>query len=284
MRNKMILKLVIGIILALVLGFVIRGLYNPLSVSLVKVESPEINHSIRIALVSDLHSCRYGKDQAELTNLLDDQAPDLVCFAGDIFDDKRPAGNTEVFLSAISEKYPCFYVTGNHECRLGTKEFREKMDILEELGVVRLSNESRELEICGQRINICGVDDPEFNRHNSGHHISDALFRIRQGLPDGGFSLLLSHRPEFFSMYADYGFDLTLCGHAHGGQWRIPRLLENGLLAPNQGLFPKYTNGKYASGNSVMVVSRGLAKESTIVPRFYNKPEIVIVEINQSDL
>jgi len=47
---------------------------------------------------------------------------------------------------------------------------------------------------------------------------------------------LLSHRPELIESYEKYGFDLILSGHAHGGQWRIPGVL-NGLLAPNQGFF-----------------------------------------------
>lgn len=279
MINKMIIKIIIGTVLLLLFGFVICGLCNPLSVSRVTVGSDAIKVPVRIALISDLHSCRYGDGQKNLINALEEQAPDLVCLAGDIFDDKRPDEYTEIFLSAISEKYPCFYVTGNHECRCGTEAFQEKLDTLEKLGIARLSNENREFEFHGQKISICGVDDPEFNKHDGDHDISDALFRIRQGLPDGCFSLLLSHRPEYFSMYAGYGFDLTLCGHAHGGQWRIPGILENGLLAPNQGLFPEYTSGKYVSGDYVMVVSRGLARESTIVPRFYNRPEIVIIDL-----
>ena len=90
--------------------------------------------------------------------------------------------------------------------------------------------------------------------------------------------MLLTHRPELIDKYNEYNFDLILSGHAHGGQWRIPFIL-NGLIAPNQGLLPKYTGGLYKFGNNNMIVSRGLARESTIIPRLFNRPELVIIDI-----
>ena len=101
---------------------------------------------------------------------------------------------------------------------------------------------------------------------------------MRKASENGNYTILLSHRPEFFELYAAQGFDLALCGHAHGGQFRIPGIL-NGLYAPNQGFFPKYAGGEYHKKRTVMIVSRGLARESTRVPRFYNRPELVIIDI-----
>ena len=93
------------------------------------------------------------------------------------------------------------------------------------------------------------------------------------------YTILLSHRPEWIETYQKYAFDLVLCGHAHGGQWRTPFLL-NGLYAPHQGLFPKYAGGRYDYATGTMIVSRGLARESTPVPRIFNRPELVVVELN----
>ena len=275
----MLIPIIIIVLSALLLAFVICGLYNPLTVSQLTVRSAAITAPVRIALVSDLHSCQYGDHQAELTDAIHLQKPDLICLAGDIFDNKLPDDNTAFFLAALSGKYPCYYVTGNHEYYAGPQAFREKMEIAERYGVIRLSNESKALEIRGQKITICGVDDPVSVPDADRQYLPDALRRIRQGLHGSSYTLLLSHRPEFFSAYVDCGFDLTLCGHAHGGQWRIPGLLRNGLFAPHQGLFPKYTTGKYSSGNAAMIVSRGLSRERTIVPRFYNRPEIVMIEL-----
>ena len=92
-------------------------------------------------------------------------------------------------------------------------------------------------------------------------------------------SVLLTHRPERVEDYTGRGFDLVLAGHAHGGQWRLPGLI-NGLIAPNQGLFPRYAGGRYAlDGDTTMIVSRGLARESTRIPRLFNRPELVVVDI-----
>ena len=89
------------------------------------------------------------------------------------------------------------------------------------------------------------------------------------------YNILLSHRPELFDTYAACSIDLALTGHAHGGQFRLPFL--GGLIAPNQGLFPKYDSGLYTEGGSNMVVSRGLG--NSIIPlRFNNRPEIVVIE------
>ncbi|MBQ4118259.1 MAG: metallophosphoesterase, partial [Oscillospiraceae bacterium] len=92
------------------------------------------------------------------------------------------------------------------------------------------------------------------------------------------FNVLLVHRPEYIEQYAKLGFDLVLCGHAHGGQWRIPGVL-NGIYAPGQGVFPKYAGGIYEVNGTTLVVSRGLAKESTPIPRVFNRPELVIIDI-----
>ena len=109
-----------------------------------------------------------------------------------------------------------------------------------------------------------------FNRH---------LDAVKAQAKKDHFTVLLSHRPELFENYVSRAFDLVLCGHAHGGQWRIPGVL-NGLYAPQQGLFPLYAGGKYEKGSTTMIVSRGLAKETTPIPRIFNPPELVVVTSN----
>ena len=94
----------------------------------------------------------------------------------------------------------------------------------------------------------------------------------------GAYTILLAHRPEYYETYCNYSFDLVLCGHAHGGQWRIPYLI-NGLYAPNQGIFPKYAGGRYDGDKTTMIVSRGLDIETTWVPRIFNRPELVIIDL-----
>ena len=158
------------------------------------------------------------------------------------------------------------------------------MALLARYGVRRLSGEMVTVTVKGQALNLCGVDDPDASAvhpaYNGGNSRSflQQLTHVGTQPRSGNYTMLLSHRPEPFRFYACYGFDLALCGHAHGGQWRIPGLL-NGLYAPHQGLFPKYAGGKYQKGGTTMIVSRGLARENTRVPRFYAPPELVIVDL-----
>ena len=108
---------------------------------------------------------------------------------------------------------------------------------------------------------------------------SASIEKCAEEADSGNFNVLLAHYPEQIEYYRSFGkFDLILSGHAHGGQWRIPGIL-NGLYAPNQGLFPEYAGGRYDFEDSVMIVSRGLSRTKEIIPRIFNNPELVIIDI-----
>lgn len=236
------------------------------------VKSKKIKDNIKIAFVSDLHSCDYGKNQEELLNKLNSQEVDIVLLGGDIYDDDIMHDKAEEFIRVVSKKYPCFYVSGNHEYRSG--EIEKIKIMVEKYGVHVLEGESETVEIRGQTIEVFGIDDLEIGKTEFNQQLKNCGKNINNSI----FSVLIAHRPDLINIYKEYGFDLILAGHTHGGQWRIPGVL-NGLLAPNQGLFPKYAGGLYKFDNLLMIVGRGLAKESTRVPRIFNPPEIVIVDV-----
>lgn len=290
-KNKIRL-IVAGVALVLVVLMIV-ALDLRLKTVQYEIESEKVENKVRVALVTDLHSCKYGKDQKKLVKALEKQNPDLVLLGGDIFDDELSPENTKKFISAISDKYPCYYVTGNHEFMCSDEIFLSYMNFLEEKGVTILKGSAETIEINGEKINICGIDDPTL-RNVEGYNYFAGDKRTVDGKGDydwygqldlideiaqnENYTLLLSHRPERFEKYAEYDFDLVLCGHAHGGQFRIP-LLMNGLYAPNQGFFPEYAGGRYDSGDMTMIVSRGLAIECTFLPRIFNRPELVIIDI-----
>lgn len=278
-RTKILL-----ILLAVLLCLLLPGFYNALKVVHYTVNADNVAQPIRVALVADLHSCAYGEDQRELLEAIEKEAPDLLLLGGDIFDDQIPNDRAAAFLKGIQGKYPCYYVAGNHEYWSGKEGFAEKMAILDSYGVIRLSGDMDTIEIKGTKLNICGVDDP-YAWANNGDLIEnrdgsyrEQVERVAELAENGHFTILLAHRPELFSYYSQFGFDLVLSGHAHGGQWRIPGILD-GVYAPNQGLFPAYAGGRYEQNGTVMIVSRGLARESTHVPRFYNRPELVMIDL-----
>lgn len=134
------------------------------------------------------------------------------------------------------------------------------------------------LHIRKETILIGGIDDPTYLGGN-------AVKRQAENIPFSPeqYSVLLSHRPELTDLFTSTSVDLVVSGHAHGGQVRIPYLLDNGLIAPNQGFFPKYTSGAHhLTGQTTLIISRGLAKESTRIPRIFNNPEIVSVTVKSS--
>jgi len=254
------------LLLAAVLLFVLLGWDHDLKTAAYTVESGEIDGPVRIACLTDLHSCNYGPGQRELLEAVDAAAPDLVVLVGDIYDDVLPPDNTDTVLTHLAARYPCFYVTGNHDVFCG--------DTAEAHGITALNGDAFPLEVNGQRLLLCGLSDPR-----KSPAFADNLSALNEQAQSAeAFTVLLSHRPERIGQYLPGGWDLILSGHAHGGQWRIPGLL-NGLLAPGQGFFPKYAGGRYDFEDTAFIVSRGLAKESTRVPRLYNPPELVIVNI-----
>lgn len=238
---------------------------------------PESFSGYRIAHVSDLHNAEMGKDNGKLLAMLREAEPDIIAITGDFIDSRYT--NIEIALRFAEEAIkiaPCYYVTGNHEARVS--EYSIMRSKLSELGVTVLSDERIELEKNGQSISILGVDDPSFQ---TDYLFGDAQTVMRTKLQalaseNGVYTVMLSHRPELFDTYVEGGIDLVLSGHAHGGQFRLP--LVGGLVAPNQGLFPKYDAGLYTTGKTNMIVSRGIG--NSIIPfRFNNRPEVVLIEL-----
>jgi predicted MPP superfamily phosphohydrolase len=252
--------------------------------------NPEGGEAVTILLITDLHSAVYGGDQGPLIGAAREARPDLIFLAGDIVDDKRPPLGAELLLRGIRGLAPVFYVTGNHEFKAGAAGIRERM---EAAGVTVLSGAYKRLKVRGREIIVAGIEDPDKKEREDPLYdpegTMEGAFRSLDSLP--GFKILIAHRPEHIGAYRRYAFDLVVSGHAHGGQWRIPRLLPNGLYSPGQGLFPKYTGGLYrfkrikpaAGGDMVLIVSRGLSLDRPPLPRFGNKPELSVIRLLPGD-
>ena len=237
---------------------------------------PESFDGFAIAQISDLHNAVFGRENKQIIDILKEAGPDMIAITGDFVDSRRTDTAVSVALAGEMIKIaPCFYVTGNHESRIG--EAYEKMEKeLSDAGVNVLRCEQANIARDGESILIMGVDDPFFFDRKREHRDSVMHSELNMLEYEEGFRILLSHRPEMFPDYAAHGIDLTLSGHAHGGQFRLPWI--GGLVAPHQGLFAKYDGGVYREDNSVMVNSRGIGN-SVIPVRINNQPEVVIVTL-----
>ncbi|MBO4838104.1 MAG: metallophosphoesterase [Lachnospiraceae bacterium] len=228
----------------------------------------------RIALISDVHDARFGENNRRLIELIEKEKPDVIAITGDLVDSNRTdIDAAEDLVRRLNAIAPCYYVTGNHEAYI--KEHPVLEQKLLSAGVIVLHNESAEITRNGETVRVAGLEDPAFSDISlSAESILGARLKSMDLTDD--YCILLSHRPEAFPAYVSENVDLVLSGHAHGGQFRLPFI--GGLVAPGQGLFPKYDAGQYEEGRTVMIVSRGIG--NSIIPvRFNNRPEIVMVEL-----
>lgn len=258
----------------IILSFI--AFYNGLTIEKYTIKTNKISSDIRIVLIADLHSHIYGENQERLLDKIEKQHPDIIALSGDIVDDIEPFLGAKLFLERVTKIAPTYYVTGNHE--YWSKDIAAIKSNIKDLGITILENESLELKINDNEIVLFGIEDPDIIKY-------DARFKgesWKQMLEDlwlntDKYKILLSHRPERVESYKKYDYDLILSGHAHGGQVRIPFII-NGLLAPDQGWFPKYAGGLYEYNDTKHIVSRGISYNKRL-PRIFNPPEIVVIDI-----
>lgn len=260
-------------VLAILVALALIALDERLILRTYTVASPKLTAEVRLAVVTDFHSSDNADDVAAMVASC---APDAVLLVGDLFDDdtqNRPTERTLSLMRQLSAQYPCYYVSGNHEAWTG------EMDALyqqtEEAGVTVLRMSSGVLTVRGQRIALCGIPDPYEMVFSGAPDTEEQLRQAMENVDSADFTVLLAHRPELLAKYAQFPLDLVVSGHAHGGQVRIPGVL-NGLYAPNQGWFPKLAGGAYTQDGTTLIVSRGLAVR-TRLPRIFNRPEVVLV-------
>lgn len=233
---------------------------------------------IKIVLLSDLHSTIFGKNQNQLVKKIKEQNPDLILLSGDILDDEAPHIGTELLLSNIDNIAPIYYVTGNHE--YWSHNIEQIRELILSYKVIILSDNYVRINIKGNEFILAGIEDPdkkyyEVSDYNQYISMEKAFRELDK---EGSYKILLAHRPENIENYRNFSFDLILSGHTHGGQVRLPFIL-NGLFAPNQGFFPKYGGGLYKHGKLIHIISRGLSV-NPILPRIFNPPEMVVVTLN----
>lgn len=275
-QNKLLFSI---IILVLIVLLVI--VYNKkIVISNITYKNSKVPSSFdgyKILQISDLHNAEFGKNQKTLIEKTKEIDPDIIFITGDLID----SYNTNIdismkYIDGITDIAPIYFIPGNHESRI--ESYNELCDRLTSSGVKILNNKNIFIQKDSSSIGLIGLDDPAFIQTSNQDELFKKLLVDLSKDIDSDFKILLSHRPEKLVDYKDAKVDLVFSGHAHGGQFRIPFV--GGLLAPNQGFFPKYTSGIYKEDNTSMIVSRGLG--NSIFPfRINNSPELVVVTLEK---
>ncbi len=238
----------------------------------------------KILQISDLHNKKFGANQKNLISLTKEINPDIIVITGDLIDSRRTNKyNMNIATSYIKSAVdiaPVYYVSGNHESR--SDLYEELKIIFEEYGVINMDNTHKNIQLNGVTISLLGLADICFNPIDNYEYPNspfsfDKILENLKTESKNNFTILLSHRPELITLYAKENIDLVFSGHAHGGQIRLPFL--GGIIAPDQGFFPQYTNGIHRLNSTSLVISRGLGN-SLAPQRIFNPPELVVVTLS----
>lgn len=222
---------------------------------------PDIFDGYTIVHLSDLHSKDFkGRGAAKVFAL----NPDIIVITGDLIDmHDRKLDIAESFIKKLTNIAKVYFVTGNHE--MSSPIYPSLLDIFDKYRVTVLDNEQQKIYFGEQSITIYGYADADAIN-------TDFVLDIED------FNLVLCHRPYAPEIFNKVNADLVLCGHAHGGQIRIPFI--GSLIAPDQGFFPKHYQGMHDYLDTSVVISRGLGR--SILPlRLFNRPEIVVITLHK---
>lgn len=251
-----------------------------------RIKTRKITKDCRIILLADLHEKTYGKENADLIRAIDREHPDCIIMAGDMITAGREPDLNPVakLIIALSKKYPVYYVMGNHELKLKGMPWRYKtryeafLHALESCGAIVLDNAGKYLP--GTNIKISGLtQDLSYYRKRGKMQMDVSYVKRHLGVKDKySYQILVGHNPEYGKTYADWGADLSLAGHYHGGFMRIPFSRSRGLISPKYMLFPNCAGGLVRYWKSCMIVSRGLGMH-TLPLRIFNPGELVVVDL-----
>lgn len=241
-----------------------------------------INKDFTAVFLSDLHNNEYGEYNKDLIKSIEDINPDFVIFGGDMvtsyMERSYDFSRTLVFIENLSKKYPIYYGMGNHEAKIrdNREEFKNKFSellaFLDKINVQFLSDSKIEMPEYGIDLYCLDIEKKYYRRFVTLDIPDDYLSDKLGTLDSSRYSVLMAHNPEHFKKYSDWGADLVLSGHVHGGVVNIPYL--GGVISPSMKLFPKYDAGEFTINESTMILSRGIGTH-TIPVRINNKAEIV---------
>ena len=269
-------RLLLGaLVLAVLLALFFWWQQNGIKTTVVEVESaqlPAAFDGLRIVHLSDLHGKEFGTGSETLLEQVAGLEPDLIAITGDLIDQESQLEMVPALARGLAAIAPTYYVTGNHEWAV--RRVNDLKQLLSDCGVRVLTNSFEVWEKDRATLAIAGVDDPNGPLgQKSGPELRSEI--------DADYVILLSHR-DTVEEYAAWGYDLVLCGHGHGGIFRVP-ILDIGLLGTNRRFFPAYDGGLYSIGpDAWCFVSRGLG--SNTVPfqafRLFNQPDLPVLVLH----
>ena len=249
-------------------------------------KSPKISRGVKMVILADLHNHEFGEGNSELISKIVKEKPDIILILGDMLnsdsDDSRVAVDAAKGLVRIA---PVYYAMGNHEIMYIENTGESLIAELEDTGVKILEMSSQDIEVNGQKMRIGGMFDYAFaldgEDSTNPEHMKPEVYEFLTDFQEtDDFKLMMSHRPDSF-VFGDapktWDIDLVISAHNHGGQVILPFV--GGLFGGDQGWFPEYVYGMYSFEKYDMLITRGLGSNPKILPRFNNRPEVMVLTL-----
>ena len=276
-KNRLIVNIItIFLIIFLIRLYIDNNVFEISYIDFIDEEIPVAFNETKILQISDLHNKAYGNENIVLKNAIAEIKPDYIFLTGDMVSSRdTDFSNFYSLASEIGSLYDCYYIPGNHELDFRNETLKAFYNALKEYKIKVLDNEIITLIKDGEKINLYGM------WYNPKYYIKEdfkleVMEKIMNKAENDSFNILLTHNPDDFKVYADWGADLIFSGHVHGGMLRLPYV--GGVISPSRTLFPKYDAGIYEYNDSNLIVSRGLSRGATGI-RIFNQPELVVVNL-----
>ena len=215
-----------------------------------KIRDPK---GVRFVLLADQHGISYGKDNCRLLDAIRDLKPAAVLVAGDMAVRTEPDTlvTAHRLLASLAEGYPVYYALGNHEYKMSLdgelRGYYEKYEkAIKSSGVHILRNTHEQALLGGDRFCFFGLELPiEYYRKPKSPRLHREEIEELIGRPEtNGMQILLAHNPKYGKAYFDWGADMILSGHYHGGVVRLSE--HHGLSSPAAFLLRRFPQRRAA--------------------------------------
>lgn len=252
---------------------------------------PSKFEGFRIVQISDVHGMKFGEKNIRLAETIRKQNPDIVVLTGDMISSHGKDGQAFLdFLDSFDNACPVYMCLGNHEQILRylqettadnqydtfITEVKNRGVILLDNKSVRLTRENQAIELLGLTLELYHYSSRDTENFDDSLLLQQSYIENAIGKASNYFKILLTHNPSYFKEYVQWGADLTLSGHMHGGIVQVP--FKGGLLSPERVFFPEYDAGLFQENGRSMIVSRGLGY-SQINIRLFNRPEVTVITL-----
>ena len=285
--KRIVFALLLLVIICLIGIYEVYISYNKITVSDYNIKSNKINNSVNLVTISDLHDNQLGENNEDLINEINSLSPDIILFVGDgVNSDSKDSKVVTNLMKQLCKNNKVFYSLGNTDIdyiEAGTSDLLKE---LEDIGVIVLDNEYKDINVNGNIIRIGGMYAYAFGLNGNNDVDKDTM---EDGVYDflnefqntDNYKIMMAHRPDSFifgNASKVWDVDLVVSGHNHGGQVVLPFV--GGLYGGDQGWFPEYDKGLFDLNKIKILISSGLGSGKQKLPRFNNPPEVVNVKIS----